>query len=134
MNTKSLTVDEFTTPSPISVSPEDSLNTVWTLMKDNSVRHILVTSDTETVGILSERDITTFSQAEYFSSLKAKDVMSTDLMTVAPNTRLYEVALQMSEKKIGSTLVKDESSGELGIFTSTDALNALVEVLRGDLD
>ena len=86
------------------------------------------------MGILSERDITTFSQAEYFSSLKAKDVMSTDLMTVAPNTRLYEVALQMSEKKIGSTLVKDESSGELGIFTSTDALNALVEVLRGDLD
>ena len=134
MNTKSLTVDEFTTPSPISVSPEDSLNTVWTLMKDNSVRHILVTNETETVGILSERDITTFSQAEYFSSLKAKDVMSTDLMTVAPNTRLYEVALQMSEKKIGSTLVKDESSGELGIFTSTDALNALVEVLRGDLD
>ena len=40
--------------------------------------------------------------------------------------------LAMSKQKIGSAVVSDHNE-IVGIFTSTDALNALVEILRGQL-
>ena len=39
----------------------------------------------------------------------------------------------MSSKKLGSAIVLDEQGDLAGIFTTTDALNALVEVIRGKL-
>ena len=69
-----------------------------------------------------------------FDSYEAQDVMSKELLTASPETNLYDVALQMSQQKVGSTLVTDPTTDYMGIFTATDALNALVEVLRGDLD
>ena len=43
---------------------------------------------------------------------------------------LDEVALAMSEKKVGSVIVNDDEGRFYGIFTATDALNALVETVR----
>ncbi len=134
MNTPSpITVEEYTTPSPESVEITEKLPKIWQIMKDKGIRHILVKNQNEIVGILSERDLTTFSQAEGFDKIEAQDVMSRDLVTVSPETPLYEVALKMSEEKIGSTIVCDPSNDFVGIFTATDALNALVEVLRHDI-
>lgn len=135
MDAHTMTVEEYTTPSPISVSPKEKLPMVWETMKSQGVRHVLVVTSGKVCGIVSERDLTTFSQADYFEDLEVQEVMSTDLVSVTPDTKLYEVALMMSEKKVGSAIVQDEASQEssLGIFTATDALNALVEVLRGDL-
>lgn len=42
---------------------------------------------------------------------------------------LDEVAYEMSSRKIGGVIV-NEGSKFLGIFTSTDALNALIEITR----
>ena len=39
----------------------------------------------------------------------------------------------MSDAKIGSLIVNDDNEKLVGIFTNTDALNALIEVLRGDV-
>ena len=36
----------------------------------------------------------------------------------------------MSDRKIGSVIVNDEEDRFLGIFTASDALNALVEIVR----
>ena len=58
--------------------------------------------------------------------------MKKDPYIVDSTTKLSEVAFYMAKHKYGSALVQ-EPDGELGIFTSTDALNALVEVLRGDI-
>ena len=99
------------------------------------IRHVLVEENNgKVLGILSERDLTTFSQSQDFEKIEAQDIMSTNLLTVTPETRLYEVALEMSKSKFGSTLVMNTDNTYMGIFTATDALNALVEILRGDLE
>ena len=134
MKLASITVEEFSTPSPLKVKSTEKLSKVWKLMQDQGIRHVLVEDQDKIVGIVSERDVTTFSQSEEFSSFEAQDVMTKELLTASPETNLYDVALEMSEKKVGSTLITDPESDYLGIFTATDALNALVEVLRGDLD
>lgn len=135
MKPDKITVDEFTTPNPEVVPCETSLRDVWQIMKDRGIRHVLVqNAEGQHKGILSERDVTTFSQSDYFEDIQAQDVMSPDIFTVTPDTPLFEVALKMSAEKIGSAIVQTDDSDEVGIFTATDALNALVEVLRGDLE
>lgn len=135
MEKNKITVEEFTTPSPVSVMSNDKLPQVWEVMTSKAIRHVLVKNhNNEIQGVLSQRDLTTFSQSQYFPEIEAQDIMSQDIVTVAPETKLYEVALRMSKDKIGSAIVYDPVTKDLGIFTATDALNALVEVLRGDLD
>ena len=135
MNISQITVNEYTTPSPASVEGHTPLPEVWDLMQQRGIRHLLVKDgESKVVGVLSERDLTTFSQALDFEQIEAQDVMSKNIVSVMSSALLYEVALNMSKAKIGSTIVENEETGELGIFTSTDALNALVEVLRGDAE
>jgi len=52
---------------------------------------------------------------------------------VESGTPLDQVALEMSNRKIGSAIVRNFDSFNYGIFTSTDALNALIEVVRGQI-
>lgn len=133
MNTPQITVEEYTTPSPTWVRTTDRLPDVWSLMKDHGIRHVLVKDyDENIVGILSARDVSSFSQALDFRTIEAQDVMTREVVTVTPDTELSDVALKMSKQKIGSTVVHDKRTNYLGIFTATDALNALVEVLRGE--
>ena len=51
-------------------------------------------------------------------------------LTVSASTPLDEVAFAMSDMKVGSVIVNDEDGRFLGIFTATDALNALIEIIR----
>ena len=88
----------------------------------------------DVVGILSDRDVKLIETCfEDISSLKVDYVMTPDPYTVSPDTPLEEVVFTMSKEKIGSAIVISETDGYMGIFTSTDALNALLEVLRGDV-
>ncbi|MCE3014031.1 MAG: CBS domain-containing protein, partial [Proteobacteria bacterium] len=56
------------------------------------------------------------------------DIMSTDPLVVRANDPLSEVAYLLSSSKVGSAIVMDENDEIFGIFTTTDALNALVEI------
>ena len=130
-----INVDEFTTPDPVVVNCKTPLTEMKSMMQANGFRHLLVEDDNKKlVGLVSERDIASFSASQIFAELVAENVTANDLLTVSPETKLYDVALQMSENKFGSAVVVDANQTPIGIFTATDALNALVEVLRGDLD
>ena len=54
---KEINVDEYTTPSPVFVSPDDNLLTVKNLLTENGIRHMPVIKNKEVVGILSDRDV-----------------------------------------------------------------------------
>ena len=56
--------------------------------------------------------------------------MVRDPLTVSSEMPLDEVAFEMSTRKVGSVIVNDENDELLGIFTVTDALNALIEIAR----
>ncbi len=61
--------------------------------------------------------------------------MTANPYIVEPDVELEKVVFHMSKNKIGSAIVKFDGGAntEFGIFTSTDALNALLEVLRGEI-
>jgi CBS domain-containing protein len=53
------------------------------------------------------------------------DVMSTELVTVAPTASVAEAASVMSAKHVGSAIVLTEDGALAGIFTERDILRAL---------
>ncbi len=53
-----------------------------------------------------------------------RDVMSTDLVIVAPATTVAEAATTMSTRKVGSALVMD-GDALIGIFTERDVMRAV---------
>lgn len=127
-------VDEFTSPDPVTVGPETPYAEIATLMRENDFRHLPVVEEGRLVGIISERNLKLPHEFEGVDRLLARDILTADPFTVRDTTSLEEVAFEMSSRKIGSAVVLGEGGEISGIFTSTDALNALVEVIRGDLD
>lgn len=124
-------VDEFTTPDPITVTEDMNIEELNTLMSEHAIRHLPVLRDGVAVGVISDRDVRLcagLSLAEKFQ-VSAGDIMSPEPLTVSSTTALDEVAFLMSENKIGSVIVLEDGQF-LGIFTATDALNALIEIIR----
>lgn len=126
-------VDEFTSPCAVTVERGTAMEKVKSLMEKHGIRHIPVVDGDVAVGIISDRDLKVLAKFPSWSTFIAEDVMTTEPYTVSADTNLDEVAFQMSDQKIGSAIVQDDSGDVIGIFTSTDALNALVEVIRGEL-
>lgn len=125
-------VEEYTSPVLVTVDMQASLDQALELMQENSIRHLPVMDDNRVVGIISERDVLTNFGKSWTSMMKVEDVMATDILTVHRRENLGEVAMELSSKKIGSALVVDGNSEVFGIFTTTDALNALVELLYSE--
>ena len=129
-----LIVDEFTSPCENPVSPETSLKEIISLLEKENYRHVPVVENSKPIGIISSRDLKFISRLDVANlDFKAREFMTADPFTVTVGTPVQEVAFEMSQRKIGSAIVTN-SDGEIeGIFTTTDALNALVEILRGDI-
>ena len=128
MNISDIKVEEFTSPSVVTIPCHETLDAAMELMQEHGIRHLPVLVDGGIAGIISERDVMSHIGKDWTRMLKVKDIMSTSLLTVFKDDSLGQVAFQLSSQKIGSALVLDDDDSMYGIFTTTDALNALVEI------
>lgn len=130
-----LTVEEFTTPNPLTAAEDAGIDELRRLMQQHGIRHVPIVRGPAVVGLVSDRDLKVVAalEPERQSQLVAADLMAADPVSVQLDDPLHQVALRMSEQKIGSVIVLDQEGAFYGIFTATDALNALIEVLRGEV-
>lgn len=127
-------VNEFTTPDPVTANEDMMIDELRQLMERHGIRHLPVLRGDSVVGIISDRDVRLaagLSVAEKLQ-IRAADIMAPNPLTVSADMPLDKVAYAMSEGKVGSVIVNDEEGNFLGIFTATDALNALIEIIRGE--
>lgn len=131
MEKLNLPVEEFTTPDPITAPEDASVDDLIELMTKHGVRHIPIVKDDRVVGIVSDRDLKVVKGLRLREKLlvTASDIMARDPVTVESTATLDDVAFEMSKRKIGSVIVNEDGK-LLGIFTVTDALNALIEIVR----
>ncbi len=132
MSSLNIPVEEFTTPDPITAVETTPISDIVKLMKEHGVRHLPILRNGVAVGIISDRDAQVISGLSVREKIQiqASDIMVANPVTVSAQDSLEDVAFLMSQKKIGSVLVTDDSDSLLGIFTVTDALNALIEIVR----
>lgn len=64
LNPLDVTVQDFMSPNPISVSPDDDIEQVRELMAQHQIRRVLVTDGNNLVGIVSLGDVATKDRAE----------------------------------------------------------------------
>lgn len=127
-----IAVDEYSTPCPIVVPMNAPVATAIAMMQENDIRHLPVVDGQRVVGIISDRD-TRIAGAGYENKIAIADLMQEAPYHVEKNTPLLSVVFHLSEEKIGSAIITD--NGKLdGIFTTTDALNALVDMLKSSDD
>ena len=129
-----VTVDEFTTPEPVTATEEMTIDELRLLMEEHGIRHLPVVRGDRVVGVISERDVRLVAglTSDEKRLVRASDIMAPEPLIVSATTRLDAVAYAMSERKVGSAIVTEADGKLLGIFTATDALNALIEIVRGE--
>lgn len=127
-------VGEFTTPNPITATEQMSMDELRSLMDAHGVRHLPVVREGTVTGIVSDRDVRVVAglALEQQRQVRAADIMVADPVTVRASMPLDDVAFIMSDRRIGSVIVNGVEGTLLGIFTVTDALNALIEIARAD--
>lgn len=124
-----LTVDEFTTVEPISISHTDNVLNAGRIMNEKGIRHLPILENGVAIGIISKRDITAQDPNKDLAHLSVTEIMTEDPFTVRSTDLLKDVVFEMSSRKIGSALVNDENNKLYGIFTSIDALNSIIELM-----
>ena len=134
-----LKVGDVMTRKVSTLKRNDRLSVADELMKLGGFRHVVVLDEAGAVaGVVSRRDIFHGALAwslgqgkaahqKSLASYPVKQVMTTGVVTVAPDLELRQAAALMTEKKIGCLPVVDETK-LVGILTEGDFL----AILTGD--
>lgn len=134
-----LEVQHVMTAAPTTVNEQTSALELVRLLQKHGFRHLLVTDDADRLaGVLSDRDvIRCFGPSRYpdehrLAEICARDIMSRDVITVRPETRL-EVAVDTVVTQGISCLPVVTAGRVLGILTNTDLHLLLQALLKSDL-
>ena len=120
------TIAEVMTGMPVTTGASRPISVVRELMERYKIRHLPVVELGRLVGIVSERDLDRWSALPEVNpdAVPVSRVMSRQVLMVAPEDKVAEVAASMSARKVGSAVVVRRGD-IVGIFTTTDALQAL---------
>jgi CBS domain-containing protein len=94
-------VGDVMTRSFVSVSPETSVSECSKIMIANKVGSLIVKTERKLDGIMTEGDmIKAIAGKKDLSKIKAKDVMSTKVVTISPGEDMYVALKKMRGRKI----------------------------------
>ncbi len=136
MSEKKLTVGDWMTPNPITIQADTSIIEAIHLLKERNVRRLPVMSGERLVGLVTEKMLlgyapkaTSLDQWEVHYLLSKTPVsaaMNPKPYTVLPDTPIAEAARLLHDRKLNGVIVVDEKGDLAGIFTTTNALEALI--------
>jgi CBS domain-containing protein len=124
------------TQKPITLGPDLTLLDARNTMIKYNISRILVSKDSQPVGMLTEKDIARFLYSEVPSrrldEIRIDELMSKNLVTVEEDSDLRQCAKLMLNKEISSLIVVDSKKLLKGIFTKTDLVFAFVQNFAGE--
>lgn len=136
-----MVVSEIMSANPFSVMANESIGRVLKKFAEADVRHLPVIDEGELVGIVSDRDLRSFHpnalmELEHPQEIRRllaqpiSTVMSSDVVSVDPETEISEVIDIMLEQKIGAVPVVDADTDKLvGIVSYMDVIRAARDLL-----
>jgi nucleotide-binding universal stress UspA family protein len=114
-------VAHWMTPHVLTAAPSDKLTVASTRMQQHKIRSLPVVENERLVGIVSDRD--TRANLSSLESLEVANVMSNKLITVAPQTSIWDAARTLRESKVGALPVL-EKDRVVGIISISDLMEA----------
>ncbi len=125
-------VAHYMTRIPRTVERADSVGRAHALMRELEIHHLPVTDQGKLVGEVSMRDLLVIEGLDGVDATRVpvEEAMIAEPYTVASETPIDEVAAHMAARRIGSAIVTDGDGVIEGIFTTTDALIALLHIWK----
>ena len=121
-----------------TVSPQDSLATVRSLMHENRINHVpVVNEDENLVGLVTLTDVLAATDSIlrdddsrlHATEIKVQDIMVQNLATIDEHASLRQAALFLEKHRIGCLPVV--TNGTLrGIVTDTDFVGVAINLLE----
>lgn len=131
---------DIMTENPVTATELMSVAEALGLLYELDVRHLPVVRGSELAGIVSDRDLRTFTQPsedeaidaiERARSSNVGNFMNTDPVRVDPETNAREIVELMLLHRVGAIPVCDLDTGDLlGIVSYVDLLRVLQETLE----
>lgn len=127
-------VSQYMTRLPHTIDHDQPLARAHELMRKYQIRHLPVVRNGRLAGVLSLRDLHLIETLPDIDAeqVPVEDAMTEEPYTVSPEEPLDEVAATMANHKIGSAVVMEDDGKIQGIFTTTDALVALLHLWKND--
>ena len=125
------------TPSPVTVTAEQTVAEAFDILQRYGIRHLPVV-DAQGIlqGIVSDRDLRSARPSsvarskerltieEQVNSTPISVLMSRDCLYLRPTSTLDDVLLQFESRKIGALPVVNEEMKVVGVFSVADLMNA----------
>jgi acetoin utilization protein AcuB len=126
-------IKHFMTASPHAIGHDQTLKLAHERMQHWGVRQLPVLDGGVLVGVISERDIALVEAISPSGSeaTTVEEAMSSEPYAVAPGDDIAKVTEQMAEHRYSCAIVVEHQK-VVGVFTTTDALQLLSGLLRGD--
>jgi CBS domain-containing protein len=115
----------------VSVRPEETVHVAISRMLEAGVGSVVVCEDNRLVGIFTERDLLRIageSPGIDLTELKVGDVMTTELLTLAPDDDVLAAARLMGEKRIRHVPIV-EGGNVLGVVGIRDVMRSVIELI-----
>ncbi len=108
-----------------TITPATKLTEACGLMQQHHVRTLPVMDADKLIGVVSDRDVRT--HLSFLDTVTASEAMSDALLTVTPETSIWDAARLLREHRVGALPVVER--GLLaGIISTSDLLEALIEL------
>jgi CBS domain-containing protein len=113
----------------VTVAPDDPVRVAIARMLEENVGSVGVCEGERLVGIFTERDVLRLAgEGPEFAEVRVGDVMTRQLVTLAPDDDIFDAARLMGERKIRHLPVL-EGENLLGMVGIREVVRALVERL-----
>lgn len=135
LRTKMLVRDVMSSPV-ITMDEDETSNKAAVAMEKNDVGAIIVTSKSgKSIGIITERDLVIRVLAKNVKpdTIKAKEIMTTPLVTIEPEATITEAARRMNRLDIRRLGVIYKGN-LVGIISSKDILGVMPELIETILE
>jgi CBS domain-containing protein len=108
-----------------TVRTDDSAHDAVVKMNKFDVGSVIVTNNNRPVGIITSKNILNRIVEPRLdaSTVRAKDIMSSPLITIEPDTSIEDAAKLMAQKKIKQLVIMDKDK-ILGILSTSDIVKA----------
>ena len=108
----------------ITIDSHATASAAWSQMRAHRIRHLIVTSEGELAGVISERDLGGRHGEETRRGRSVEELMSPRVVSGTPKMTLRQAANLMRGRTIGSLPVLEDGK-VVGIVTATDVLDEL---------
>lgn len=119
-----LSIEQLMQTDVITATPDTPIHRAAALMSEHTVSSLLITSDSQLVGIITDRDLRSRAVATALDlSRPVSDIMTTEPFSLSPRATIHECYLTMMSKHIHHLPITDRGK-LLGITSLTDLIRS----------